>query len=91
MLVIKGLSVISPLKSFERFDNMFRTVEMQEFDNNYNSTYIAILVFDKVALEGDPMRTNEADTWLNGGWYPEQCCIKYNYGSDEESISDISD
>ena len=82
MLVIKGLKFTTTLKSFEDFDNMFRAID----PGNYASTYIAILVHDKVTLERDPIRTNEVNTWLNGGWFP-QC----QRSSDEESLSDFTD
>ena len=84
MLVIKGLRFTTPPNSFEDFNNMFRAIDLQ----GYSSAHIAVLVFNKIALERNPIRTNEANTWLNGGWYPEQ---EYNYASDEESVSDITD
>ena len=80
MLVINGLKFTTPPKSFEDVDNMFRAIHPQ----NYTSTYIAILVHDKVVLERDPIRANEVNTWLDGGWFPE-------FSSDEESLSDITD
>ena len=70
MLVIRGLRVMVAPKSFECFDNMFRSIDPQ----GYNATYIAVMVYDKVALEGDPMRANQANTWLNGAWYPRLHC-----------------
>ena len=66
MLVINGLKSTTTLKSFEDFNNMFRAID----PGNYTSTYIAILVYNKVVLERDPIRTNEVNTWLDGGWFP---------------------
>ena len=91
MLVIKGLRVIVAPKSFECFNNMFRTVESQEFDNNYTSAYIAILVYDKIVLEGNPIRANEVNTWFNGGWYPKQRRNVFDRNIDEEYLSNIID
>ena len=78
MLVIK---TTTPSKSFEDFNNMFKAIHPQ----SYSSTYIAILVYNKVALERNPIRTNEVNTWLNGGRQ------QYEFSSDEESLSDITD
>ena len=65
MLLIKGLRFVTPPKSFEDFNNMFKAIDPER----YSSSYIATLVFDRVAREYNPTRTTEVNAWFNGNWY----------------------
>ena len=88
MLVINGLKSTTTLKSFEDFNNMFKAIDPQ----SYTSTYIAILVYDKVILECNPTRSHDANAWFNGGWYPlRQQQQQSESFSDEDSVGDIVD
>ena len=68
MLLINGLKFTTPPKNFEDFDNMFKAIDPE----NYTSSYIAILILDRVTLECNPTRTNEVNVWFNEGCYPKQ-------------------
>ena len=81
MLLINGLK----FKSFDDFNNMFKAIDLQ---SSYSRLYIATLVYDKVILERDPVRTHEVNAWIEGFWFPTRY-LKQSFDSD--SVSDIED
>ena len=81
MLLINGLK----FKSFDDFNNMFKAIDLQ---SSYSRLYIATLVYDKVILERDPVRTHEVNAWIEGFWFPT-LYLKQSFDSD--SVSDIED
>ena len=83
MLVIGNTT---SLKSFEDFNNMFKAIYIY---GRITAHTAACSVFSTVALECNPIRTNEVRRWLDGGWYPGY--HQYDFSSDEESLSDITD
>ena len=85
MLLINGLKFTTPPKNFEDFDNMFKGIDPQD----YTTTYIAILVLDKVHLECNPTRSNEVNVWFNDRCYPQQYSSELS--SDSDSVGDIID
>ena len=94
MLLINGLKSSTASKNFNDFNNMFKGIDPE----NFTSTYIAILVIDKVKLECNPSRSNDVDIWFNEELYYEKKYIVQTSdnsdteGTDNESIvSDIID
>ena len=92
MLLINNLRFMTPPKSFEDFNNMFKAIDPE----SYSLTYIATLVFDRVAREYNPTRTTEVNAWFNGNWYllhrqQRQSESFLDEDEDSDSVGDIID
>lgn len=85
MLLINGLEYKNPTKNFEDFDNMFRAIDPE----SHTLFYIATLVYNKVILECNPTRSNDANAWLYEEYHSQQQL--YESFSDEDSVGDIID
>ena len=74
-------------KNFDDFDNMFRGIDPE----NFNSTYIATIVIDKVKLERDPFRSNDVDIWFDEGLYIEYIVQTSDNSNNESNVNYIED
>ena len=85
MLLINGLKFTTPPKNFEDFNNMFKEIDPE----SYSLFHIATLVYNKVILECNPTRSNDANAWLYEEYHSQQQL--YESFSDEDSVGDIID
>ena len=87
MLLINGLKSSTASKNFIDFNNMFKAIDSE----NFTSTYIAILVIDKIKLERDPFRLNDVNVWFDEGHYPQHKEYRIWTSDDNDAESDVSD
>ena len=88
MLLIKDLKSSTASKNFNDFDNMFKGVDPE----NFNSSYIAIQVIDKIKLECNPSRSNDVDMWFEESHYPQdKRYIIQTTDNEDDSVGNIED
>ena len=88
MLLIKDLKSSRASQNFKDFDNMFDGIDPEGF----SSANIAIQVIDKVRLECNPSRSNDADIWFDDNHYPQDGKYMIQTSEyEEDSVGDIID